>query len=269
MPRTISSSYRLQLHAGFTFRDASDVAVYLEDLGVSHVYCSPYLQAAKGSMHGYDVVDPQKVNCEIGGEEGHAQFCETLQALKLGQVLDIVPNHMAAVPENRYWWDLLENGPSSRYATWFDVDWNSAEIKLQNKVLIPVLGEQYGRALSANQIAIHYDNGLFEVRYMEHQFPLAPRSLAIPLALASKSIRVPTLGFIADSLSRLPSPDSTEADMLAARHRDKAILYELLLRLSTEQSEVSTAIQWAVDTINKNAETLDQILNLQSYRLAY
>jgi len=269
MPRPISSSYRLQLHAGFTFSDASNLAAYLKELGISHIYCSPYLQAAKGSIHGYDVVDPQKVNCEIGGEQGHAQFCETLRALDLGQVLDIVPNHMATGPENRYWWDVLENGPSSRYASWFDVDWNSAEVKLQNKVLIPVLGEQYGHALSAKQIAIHYDGESFEVRYMDHRFPLAPRSLAIPLALAAKSIHAPMLNFVADSLARLPSPDSTDLEWLAARHRDKAILYELLLRLSTEQPEVTAAIQRAVDEINKNIDTLDALLNLQNYRLAY
>jgi (1->4)-alpha-D-glucan 1-alpha-D-glucosylmutase len=269
MPRPISSSYRLQLHAGFTFSDASNLAAYLKDLGVSHIYSSPYLQAAKGSIHGYDVVDPQKVNCEIGGEQGHAQFCETLRALDMGQVLDIVPNHMATGPENRYWWDVLENGPSSRYATWFDVDWNSAEVKLQNKVLIPVLGEQYGRALSANQIVIHYEGESFQVRYMDHRLPLAPRSLAIPLALAAKSIHAPMLNFVADSLARLPSPDSTDLESLAARHRDKAILYELLLRLTTEQPEVTAAIQRAVDEINKNIDTLDALLNLQNYRLAY
>jgi (1->4)-alpha-D-glucan 1-alpha-D-glucosylmutase len=269
MPRPISSSYRIQLHAGFTFADASNLAAYLKELGVSHIYCSPYLQAAKGSKHGYDVVDPQKVSSEIGGEQGHAHFCDTLRALGMGQVLDIVPNHMATGPENRYWWDVLENGPSSRYASWFDVDWNSAEVKLQNKVLIPVLGEQYGRALSANQIVIHYDGESFQVRYMDHRFPLAPRSLAVPLALAAKSINAPMLNFVADSLARLPSPDPTDLDLLAARHRDKAILYELLLRLSTEQPEVAAAIQRAVEEINKNIETLDTLLNLQNYRLAY
>ncbi|MGA2888098.1 MAG: malto-oligosyltrehalose synthase [Terracidiphilus sp.] len=268
MPRPISS-YRLQLHAGFTFGDASNLAAYLKELGISHIYCSPYLQAAKGSIHGYDVVDPQTVNCEIGGEQGHAQFCDTLRALDMGQVLDIVPNHMATGPENEYWWDVLENGPSSRYATWFDVDWNSAEVKLQNKILIPVLGEQYGRALSANQIVIHYEGESFQVRYMDHRFPLAPRSLAVPLGLAAKSISVPMLSFIADSLARLPSPDSADLDLLAARHRDKAILYQLLLRLSTEQPEVAAAIQQAADEINKSPDTLDTLLNLQNYRLAY
>ena len=269
MPRPISSCYRLQLHAGFTFGDASKIATYLKELGVSHIYCSPYLQAAKGSMHGYDVVDPHKVNTEIGGEQGHAQFCDTLRALDMGQVLDIVPNHMATGPENRYWWDVLENGTSSRYASWFDVDWNSAEVKLQNKVLIPVLGEQYGRALSANQIVIHYEGESFQVRYMDHRYPLAPRSLALPLALAAKLIHVPMLDFVADSLARLPSPDPTDLDLLAARHRDKAILYELLQRVSTEQPEVAAAIQRAVNEINKSIDTLDTLLNLQNYRLAY
>ncbi len=269
MPRPISSTYRLQLHAGFTFADASRVAAYLKELGVSHIYCSPYLQAAKGSQHGYDVVDPQKVNCEIGGEQGHSHFCDTLRELNMGQVLDIVPNHMATGPENKYWWDVLENGAASRYAGWFDVDWNSAEIKLQNKVLIPVLGEQYGRALSANQIVIHYAGDSFQVRYMDHRFPLAPRSLAIPLALAAKSINAPMLNFIADSLARLPSPDSADLDLVGARHRDKKILYELLLRLSTEQPEVAAAIQRAVGEINRNIDSLDALLNLQNYRLAY
>ena len=182
MRRTPCSTYRLQLHAGFSFEDARCIAGYLKELGVSHVYCSPYLQAAPGSMHGYNVVDPERVNEELGGEEGHRRFCNRLRELGLGQVLDIVPNHMAIGPENRYWWDVLENGPSSRFATWFDIDWHSAEVKLQNKVLLPVLGDQYGRVLSANQLKFEGQSGSFFVRYMDHRFPLAPSSLAVPLA---------------------------------------------------------------------------------------
>jgi (1->4)-alpha-D-glucan 1-alpha-D-glucosylmutase len=121
MRRIPSSTYRLQLHAGFKFEDAAKAADYLKALGVSHIYSSPYLQAAPGSTHGYDVVDHQKLNEELGGEEGHRAFCQRLKELGLGQVLDIVPNHMAIGPQNRYWWDVLENGPSSRYATWFDI----------------------------------------------------------------------------------------------------------------------------------------------------
>ena len=118
MSRVPSSTYRLQLHAGFTFDDAAKIAPYLKALGISHVYCSPYLQAAPGSKHGYDVVDHECVNRELGGEQAHQRFCARLGGLGLGQVLDIVPNHMAIGSQNRYWWDVLENGPSSRFATW-------------------------------------------------------------------------------------------------------------------------------------------------------
>src|ERR1035437_10137229 len=210
MRRIPASTYRLQLHAEFTFEDAARAADYLKDLGISHVYCSPYLQAAPGSMHGYDIVDHQKVNEELGGEEGHQKFCRRLGELEMGQVLDIVPNHMAIGPMNRYWWDVLENGPSSRYATWFDIDWHSAEVKLQNKILIPVLGDQYGRVLAAGQIRIEQDGYAFQVRYLPHLLPLPPRSRAILISKAADSAHDDTLCFIADSLSRLPSPESTD-----------------------------------------------------------
>ncbi|HTW82363.1 MAG TPA: malto-oligosyltrehalose synthase [Terracidiphilus sp.] len=269
MTCTPSSCYRLQLHSEFTFDDAASAASYLKALGISHVYCSPYLQAARGSKHGYDVVDQQRVNAELGGEEGHARFCATLKDLGLGQVLDIVPNHMATGPENRYWWDVLENGPSSRFATWFDIDWNSPEVKLHNKVLIPVLGEQYGKVLGAGQLSIEYDGESFQVRYFDHIFPLAPRSLAIPLSRAAKYIHAPTLGFIADSLARLPLPEATENEVVVARHRDKIVLYNLLHRFCDENPGASEAIRQAVNEINRDADSLDAILNLQNYRLAY
>ncbi|HTB97870.1 MAG TPA: malto-oligosyltrehalose synthase [Terracidiphilus sp.] len=269
MTQVLSSTYRLQLHAGFGFSEAASVAGYLKELGISQVYCSPYLQAAEGSLHGYDVVDHQRVNVELGGEEGHTRFCEALKALGLGQVLDIVPNHMATRPENKYWWDVLENGPSSRFAEWFDIDWNSAEVKLQNKVLIPVLGDQYGHVLSANEIAVHYDQESFEVRYADHRLPLAPRSLSIPLSMAARFANAPTLGFIADSLSRLPAPESTDEELLTALHRDKTILYDLLQRFCREEPTGAAAIAKAVTELNRDVDALDGLLNMQNYRLAY
>jgi len=269
MPRIPTSSYRVQLHAGFTFADACGILPYLKDLGISHVYCSPYMQAAKGSMHGYDVIDQQKVNSELGGEEGQTRFLNTLKELELGQLLDIVPNHMATGAGNRYWWDVLENGPSSRFADWFDIDWNSAEVKLQNKVLIPVLGDQYGHVLNKHEIVLQYDGEAFTVHYFDHVFPLAPRSLAVPLSTAARYINVPILSFVADSLARLPSPDSTDEDVQAARHRDKTILYDLLQRACKEEPDVLAAIMRAVEEINRNVDALDTLLNLQSYRLAY
>jgi (1->4)-alpha-D-glucan 1-alpha-D-glucosylmutase len=269
MPRVPVSTYRLQLHARFTFDDAAAIAAYLKELGVTHVYSSPYLQAARGSMHGYDVVDHQKVNDELGGEEAHQRFCGRLKELGLGQVLDIVPNHMAIGPENRYWWDVLENGPSSRFATWFDIDWNSDEVKLKNKVLIPVLGDQYGKALAAGDIKIEQDGVSFRVGYFDHLFPIAPRSLATILQRAAHLMREDTLGFIADSLARLPSPDATDPSLIQERHRDKAVIYELLARACAEKKEVCEAIARTIRTINSDIDALDDLLNQQNYRLAY
>jgi (1->4)-alpha-D-glucan 1-alpha-D-glucosylmutase len=269
MPRVPSSTYRLQLHAGFTFDDAGRIADYLKRLGVSHVYSSPYLQASPGSKHGYDVVDHEKVNQEIGGEEGHKRYCERLRTLGLGQVLDIVPNHMATGPQNRYWWDVLENGPWSRYASWFDIDWQSAEVKLQNKILIPVLGDQYGRALSAGQINLEHAGDTFKVHYMDSPLPLSPRSLSVLLTKAAEYAQNPTLSFIADSLARLPSPEPILNDIILSRHRDQTVIYDLLHRLCAEEPEVSTAIDRAVEDLNADHDALDELLNLQHYRLAY
>ncbi len=262
-----SSTYRLQLHAGFTFDDAAKAAEYLRALGISHIYCSPYLQAAPGSMHGYDVVEPTRVNEELGGEDGHRRFCQRLGELDLGQVLDIVPNHMAIGPFNQYWWDVLENGQSSRYASWFDIDWHPAEAKLENKILIPVLGDQYGRILSAGQIKLEYDGEHFCVRYVDQQFPVAPESLSIVLSQAAESAHNDTLNFISDSLSRLPVLTGPRAS--AARHRDKTVIFALLKGLCSERSEVGAALASTVNEINSDADTLDGLLNRQTYRLAY
>ena len=262
-----SSTYRLQLHKGFNFDRASQIADYLRDLGISHVYSSPYLQAEPGSMHGYDVVEPTKVNDELGGEDGHHQFCQRLGEMGLGQVLDIVPNHMAISPRNPYWWDVLENGQSSRYATWFDVDWQPAEVKLKDKILVPVLGDQYGRVLSAAQIKVVHLGEQFCVRYAEHQFPIAPESLSLLLSKAANRVRNNTLSFIAESFSRLPV--ASDPRTCAARHRDKTVIYGLLKTLCDEHSEVCVAIDSEIEACNHHIDALDELLNQQRYRLAY
>ena len=269
MRRIPSSTYRLQLHAGFTFEDAAAIADYLKFLGISHVYSSPYLQAVSGSKHGYDVVDHQALNQELGGDEGHQRFCRRLRELDMGQVLDIVPNHMALGPQNLYWWDVLENGPSSRYAGWFDIDWHSTEVKLQNKVLIPVLGDQYGRVLSAGQIRLEHTSDSFRVRYMDELFPVAPRSLSVVISKAAEYAHNDLLNFVADSFAQLPSSESTDREVARTRHRDKTVIYGLLNRLSQEDPEANAAIGRAVDDLNRDIDALDDFLNRQQYRLAY
>jgi len=269
MPRFPTSTYRVQLHANFTFDDAANVAAYLHELGISHVYCSPYLQAAPGSMHGYDVVDHQRVSEELGGEDGHQRFCARLASLGLGQVLDIVPNHMATGPRNQNWWDVLENGPSSRFATWFDIDWQSSEVRLQNKVLIPVLGDQYGRVLAAGQFQIDRHGASLRIRYIDNLYPLAPRSLPVILERAARYAYSPTLSFLADSLARLPVPDANDTEAINSRHRDKVVIYGLLQRFCEEHPESSEAIDKAIHELNSDHDALDELLNLQHYRLAY
>jgi len=159
------ATYRIQLHSGFTFDDAANLAGYFAELGISHLYCSPYLQATPGSTHGYDVVDYRRVSEDLGGAAGHARIHSALREHGMGQVLDLVPNHMAIVtPYNPWWWDVLENGPASNYASYFDVDWETPEMRLRNSVLIPVLGDQYGVVMESGEIALERDGGALTVR---------------------------------------------------------------------------------------------------------
>src|SRR6202051_883212 len=199
MTRVPISTYRLQLHKGFTFDAAAAAAAYLHELGVSHVYSSPYLQAAPGSMHGYDVVDHRRVNEELGGAEAHQRFCARLRQIGLGQVLNMVPNHMSFGRENRYWWDVLENGTSSRYASFFDIDWQPQEERLRDKVLVPTLADQYGRVLQSGGIKVVGKGNLFLVEAANQEFPVSPLSLPVILTRAAEYAKSDTLNFLAAS----------------------------------------------------------------------
>jgi (1->4)-alpha-D-glucan 1-alpha-D-glucosylmutase len=269
MGRVPGSTYRLQLHKAFTFDDASAIAGYLKRLGVTHVYSSPYLQAAPGSTHGYDVVDHRRVNEELGGAAAHERFCKQLGDTGLGQVLDIVPNHMSLGEQNKYWWDVLENGTNSRYASFFDIDWNSSEERLRDKVLVPILGDQYGRVLSAGGVILKRGGGLFSVEAAGQTFPVSPTSLSLILNRASDHVRSDGLNFVSASFARLPSPDFWDRRTILARHRDKNVLYGLLERLCAEEPDVCAAIDRAVKDINESADALDELLGQQYYRLAY
>ncbi len=270
MARIPTATYRLQLHADFGFDDAAAIADYLEELGVSHVYSSPYLQAAPGSKHGYDVVDHHKVNEELGGGEAHDRFSRRLGACNLGQVLDIVPNHMAiAGRRNRYWWDVLENGPSSRYSSYFDIDWQSHEEKLRNKLLVPILGDHYGRAISRKEIQLQRRGGDFFVKYFDNELPAAPKSLPPIFKEAAKNTGSEYLAFLADSLAGLPSPTATDEASVTQRHRDKEVIGKLLERLLSEVPFIAEAVDSAMKEFNNDPDKLDSILELQNYRLAF
>ena len=269
MVRVPGSTYRLQLHKDFTFHDASAIADYVKALGITHVYSSPYLQAAPGSMHGYDVVDHRRVNEELGGSEGHARFCARLGDVGLGQVLDIVPNHMSLGEQNSYWWDVLENGTSSRYASFFDIDWNSSEERLRDKVLVPILGDQYGRVLEAGGIKVKRARDGFVVETHGQALPVSPQTLPVILERAGAYARSETLAFVAASYDRLPVPDMADRRTLLVRHRDELELAKLLDRLCKEDEEVCKAIDRSIDELNANPDALDGFLNHQNFRLAY
>ncbi|HEY1758509.1 MAG TPA: malto-oligosyltrehalose synthase [Bryobacteraceae bacterium] len=267
--RVPQSTYRLQLHAGFDFDAASAIVEYLSDLGISHVYCSPSLQAAPGSTHGYDIVDYHRVNKELGGAPSRARFAEKLRSRGMGQVLDIVPNHMAITGHhNKWWWNTLENGASSRYAPYFDIEWNAIEERLRNKILLPVLEDHSGLMIEARKLALERSGGSFLFRYYDHTFPVAPESVAEFLGKCASICENSELAFLADSLAHLPTPAESDWAGLIVRHRNKEVLRELLLRLCDEHPEVAECIDKAVEELNGNPDELDALLLQQNYRLA-
>ncbi|HEY4008766.1 MAG TPA: alpha-amylase family glycosyl hydrolase, partial [Acidobacteriaceae bacterium] len=269
MKRVPSATYRLQLHKGFTFDDASAIADYLRALGVSHVYSSPYLQAAPNSMHGYDVVDHRSVNEELGGAQGHERFCRRLGEVGLGQVLDIVPNHMSLGEQNRYWHDVLENGHNSRYDSFFDIDWNPNEERLRDKVLVPILDDQYGRVLQRGGIFVERQGATFIVKASGQTLPVTPESLAGPLTRAAEYAKSDTLNFLAASYGRLPVAEFGERRTVLARHRDKVVLHNLLEQLLNQDERVREGVDRAIRELNENIDELDSFLEQQHFRIAY
>jgi (1->4)-alpha-D-glucan 1-alpha-D-glucosylmutase len=175
-PTTPRCTYRVQLHEGFTVDDAAAIVGDLDRLGVSHLYCSPVLQACAGSTHGYDVVDHSRLSSALGGAAAFGRLTAALDRAGMGLVVDIVPNHMARDGrDNRWWWDVLAHGPSSRWAPYFDIDWRSADPKSSWTVLVPILGDHYGRVLEAGELQVARDaGGGFVVNYHDHELPLAP-----------------------------------------------------------------------------------------------
>src|SRR6516165_5877382 len=188
--RLPTSTYRLQLNHNFTLAQAGALIDYLSDLGISDCYASPLTLARPGSLHGYDVTDHTALNPEIGCEQELAEFARALLARGMGLLLDSVPNHMCIVhPSNRWWSDVLENGPSSPFARFFDIDWDPPKADLKNKVLLPVLGDQYGKVLENQEIKIAYEHGAFALHFYEFALPVAPRTWILMLEPALKNLR--------------------------------------------------------------------------------
>ena len=177
---SIRAGYRLQFHRGFTFRDAAGLVPYLAALGVSHVYASPITAARPGSAHGYDIIDHNRLNPEIGTDEDFRALTAALQAHRMGLIADFVPNHMGIGADNAWWLDVLEWGEQSPFARYFDINWHALRPDLEGRVLLPVLGEQYGVILERGEITLRFDpeEGSFSAWYFDHRFPISPLSYA-------------------------------------------------------------------------------------------
>lgn len=263
------ATYRLQLNANFNFDDVIGIIDYLNELGISHLYLSPCLQASAGSTHGYDVVNHNLINSELGKKVDFALLSQRLKSKGMGIILDIVPNHMAiSGPENPWWWDVLENGQASQYSRYFDVDWHADSSDRSNLILIPVLGNHYGIVLENGELQLKHQNGRFTLHYYENIFPVAPRSLPLVLEIAYKNCNINELGYLAGAFEHLPHASAREVDKISRRQRDKAVLEQLLQSLCSN-ANVRKSIDLAVEQINNDCDLLDSLIGRQNYKLAF
>ena len=283
--RIPSATYRLQFNAQFTFDRARDIAGYLNDLGISDIYASSYLAAKPGSIHGYDVVNQNLLNREVGNEESHLALIEELQRLGMGHILDFVPNHMCVESgENVWWMDVLENGMSSPYAHFFDIDWAPVKKELTGKVLLPYLGDQYGKVLENGDLHLVFREGAFFIDCNQLQIPVEPKSYLKVLGHRLEGLKAqlppdapPLLELLSidTALQHLPSATDQAPDKQAERHREKEIVKKRLWQLCQESPEVAAFVAENVTIFNGSKgdrtsfDLLDGLLRDQVYRLSF
>ena len=279
------ATYRLQFNHQFKFSDAKAIVPYLHELGISDLYASPYLKAKKGSPHGYDILDHHQINPEIGTEREYHEFAEELKKYEMGQILDIVPNHMCIAEDDNLWWmDVLENGPSSIYADFFDIDWKPLKDELENKVLLPVLGGQYGRVLENQELKLILEEGAFFIHYHERKFPVAPISYRkileyrideLEKETGSDAPHLQELLSIITALAHLPVRTEKDREKILERRREKEIIKKRLGDLYHESKEVRSFIEKNLKRFNgdlgdpRSFDLLDDLLNEQVYRLSH
>jgi (1->4)-alpha-D-glucan 1-alpha-D-glucosylmutase len=279
------STYRLQFNEGFTFAQARALVDYFEELGVTDFYSSPILKARPGSPHGYDIIDHTQVNPELGGEGELVELAQELRARGMGLLVDVVPNHMSIAGSLNEWWqDVLENGPGSTFARYFDVDWNPPNPALKDRVLLPILGDQFGRVLEKQELRVSYRDGAFYLHYWETQLPVATRTSSRVLGLAVEGARallgeshpsVVELESIDTSLPHLPPRTETDPARVRERRREKEVVRRRLSNLVKESNEVRAAIHDALQRLNGRAgrpesfDLLEELLGEQAYRLSF
>lgn len=279
-------TYRLQFTAAqFRFAEATAIANYLARLGVSHVYASPLLKSRSGSTHGYDIVDYTRLNDELGGDEGFETYSAALAANGLRQIVDIVPNHMCVSGDGNAWWmDVLANGPASPYAGYFDIDWHPTKGDLENRVLLPVLGDFYGNVLEAGQLVVRYHDGAFFVDCYGSQLPLGPKTwpriLSPNMASLEAEVGAETeplheLLSIITALNNLPDRTDTSPERMVERQRERAVIRNRLRRVAAETPAIVEHIERNLDVLNGTVgephsfDELDRLLNDQAFHLVH
>jgi (1->4)-alpha-D-glucan 1-alpha-D-glucosylmutase len=279
------STYRIQFNAGFRFKNAETIVEYLCKLGITEIYSSPYYKARSGSTHGYDVTDPTRLNPELGTEEDFDSFCATLKKNGMGLIMDVVPNHMGvAVGENGWWTDVLENGRSSPYARFFDIDWEPVSGELTGKVLLPILGGHYGDVLESGDIKLLFEEGAFFATYFEHRFPTDPSSYAAVLGPCAEAMiidmgeedeSVLEVMSIITSVRNLPDRDEQDQGLSTERMREKEVVKRRLQSLFESSQDFRVHLQESVRAMNgspghpQSFDSLDRLLQDQAYRLSF
>ena len=288
LARVPSATYRIQFHLAFRFVDARELVPYLHDLGVSELYASPRFRARRGSSHGYDVADPLRINSELGTDDEFEELEQRLKVYSMGLLLDIVPNHMATSGDNPWWIDVLENGPSSEFADYFDIDWHPSTTKAaflqENKVLIPILGDLYGNVLENQDFALKLDETGFYVRYFETKLPLDPKTYGMILEscleclgnpAGSNSLACDELKKILQNVADLPGRTETEPERVKLRRETKDDIKVRLWSLYHEQEDVRRCFDQTLTKLNgtkgepRSFDRLHELLSDQAYRVAF
>ncbi len=297
-PRIPSATYRLQFNKDFTFEQARAIVPYLKALGISDCYASPFFQASPGSNHGYDIVDHNHLNAEIGTEAEFDALVAALHDHEMGLIADFVPNHMGiAEPVNTWWMDVLENGPSSLAAPCFDIDWHPLKAELENKVLLPILGDQYGRVLEKGELKVSFESGAFFLHYYDAKLPINPRTYNRILQIVMEEIGAegasagtPSLAgltvaaagdgeselrSVMTQLEKMPPRTVTDRDQILERAREKEVAKLRLDQLTKEHPKMADALARAVERFQgvpgdaRSFDPLNDLIEAQAYRLSY
>jgi (1->4)-alpha-D-glucan 1-alpha-D-glucosylmutase len=283
--RIPTATYRVQFNRAFKFSDAKAIVDYLDDLGISDCYASPVLKTPAASDNGYDVCDHSQLNPALGSEDEFEAFTSALSKHGLGLILDIVPNHMGIGEACNAWWmDVLENGPSSSYASYFDIDWRPVNPQLENKVLLPILEDQYGNVLEEGKLRLAHEDGAFFINYYDAKLPVGPRTYSSILghrldqlaeALGKDNESLQELQSIITAISYLPSGTELDPEKLEERKREKEIIKRRIATLLQADLQVRSAIDTALREFNgkvgepQSFDLLDRLIEAQPYRLAF